>query len=362
MGPIGLVSGLPVMLEAGGNKAGTPLRLVRMSNCAIQTATVILGAGDMTHADFEAVRRLPTSETSSDKVKAVKLVEQLVEAAATRDLDRLAKLYSSSAVAISPVFGEVTGRDAIMRTWEMLFSTLKDIRVHISDLLVDEPRIAIVGEISAVTDRAGWFGFPARGVNVAYRMLLLLTFTEGQIVRDERIYDIANVVKGLEKARIDEELKTAAEVQRALLPRKSYAGTFCRAVGASAPSRAVGGDFFELVDLPSGDVGLAIADVSGKGPSAALLAALIQGMLLAEAVREGGPAAVVSRINALLAVRRIESRFATLMYCVVSPDGRLAYCNAGHNPPILLSSREVVRLDVGGVDSGRFSGRHIQSR
>ena len=95
-------------------------------------------------------------------------------------------------------------------------------------------------------------------------------------------------------------------------------------------------------------MGLAIADVAGKGPSAALLAALIQGMLLVEAVQGGGPAAVISRLNARLVVRHLESRFATLTYCVLSSKRELAYCNAGHNPPVLLSSDGLFRLETGG--------------
>ncbi len=296
----------------------------------------------------------PKSGPPLDKAEAIEFVHRILRAAADRDLALLGSLYSYSAVAVSPVFGEILGRDAILRTWETLFSTLKDVRVQVSDILVDEQRVAVVSNISATTDRSGWFGFPARGASVEYRMLLLLTIVNGEIVRDERIYDVANVLKRLEKARIDEELKTAAEVQRALLPRTAYVGPLCRAVGKSRPCRALGGDFFEFIDLPSGDLGLAIADVAGKGPSAALLAALIQGMLMVEAVQGGGPAAVVSRINARLAARRVESRFASLTYCVVSRERQLAYCNAGHNPPVLLSSHGVFRLDGGGPILGAF--------
>ncbi|MBV8828157.1 MAG: SpoIIE family protein phosphatase [Acidobacteriaceae bacterium] len=310
----------------------------------------------MHNADFTWSGRVSEERLKPDKAEAITLVDRMLQAAAHQDVALLARMYNSSAVAVSPVFGAVVGREAIVRSWEILFSTLRDIRVHVSDVLVDEKRVAIISEISAVTDRDGWFGLPVKGATVEYRMLLLLTIVNGEIVRDERIYDAANLLKRLEAARVEEELNRAAEVQRALLPRTTYAGSICRAVGASTPCRSVGGDFFEFIDLPSGGLGLAIADVAGKGPSAALLAALIQGLLVSAANEEEAPAAVVSRVNERLASRSVQSRFATLTYCVASRDGQLSYCNAGHNPPILLSCRQTLRLEVGGPILGAFPG------
>jgi uncharacterized protein (TIGR02246 family) len=280
-------------------------------------------------------------------------LRQVLDALARRDLERLLAFYAPDAVVVSPVFGEVHGRAAIGATFDTLFRTLADGTVEIGDVLVDGDRVAVIGTITT-TDRTGWFGLRPTGSVIRYRLMLLLTIGDGQIVRDERIYDSTGVLERLEKARLDKELDTAADVQRALLPRTAHVARFCESVGSSVPCRAIGGDFFEFVELPSGDVGIAMGDVAGKGPAAALLAAMLQGMFAADAVAGAGPAITLSRINQRLAARRLESRFATLVYAVLSSDGRLIYSNAGHNPPALLARDGIRRLGVGGPILGAF--------
>ena len=181
-----------------------------------------------------------------------------------------------------------------------------------------------------------------------------MTIAEGKIIRDERIYDLTGVLQCLEKARLDKELSMAAEVQRALLSRTKHSTSYCDAVGDSLPCRAIGGDFFEFVQLPSGDFGIALGDVSGKGPASAIVAAMLQGMLAVEVETESGPAAILARLNRSLARRGLEPRFATLVYGVLSPKGRFVYSNAGHNPPLMLTRDGLRRLTTGGPILGVF--------
>ena len=286
--------------------------------------------------------------------EAIALVRQVGDATSRRDLRRLMDFYADEAVAVSPVFGTVRGKAAISDSWERLFSTFADFAVEVSNVLVDGDRVAVLGTVNS-TDRLGWFGLPATGERITYRLVLLLTLAGGKIVHDERIYDSTGVMERLEKARLDKELQTAADVQRALRPRAAHAGSFCESVGDSVPCRAIGGDFFEFVELPSGDVGVAMGDVMGKGPPAALVAAMVQGMFSVEAPAGRGPAATLARINRQLAARHLGSRFATLVYAVLSPDGRLVYSNAGHNPPALVARDRTHRLTVGGPILGAFA-------
>src|SRR5262249_41202072 len=286
---------------------------------------------------------------------ALELVQHLKDAGVHRDVARVVDLYAEDAVAVSPVFGEVRGRAAIGATWQTLFSMFADITIEVSDVLIDGDRVAILSTIWT-TDRVGWFGLPATGAPINYRLLFLWTMVDGKIVRDERIYDSAGVVERLEKARLDKELRMAGDVQRALLSRHELRGSFSESVGDSVPCRAIGGDFFEFVDLPSGNLGVVVGDVAGKGPAAALLASMIQGMLAVEAPAVASPAAVVSRMNEHLVARHIESRFATLVYAVLSADGSLVYSNAGHNPPVLLARAGICRLRTGGPILGSFAG------
>lgn len=159
----------------------------------------------------------------------------------------------------------------------------------------------------------------------------------------------------LEKARLDQEIRIAAEIQQALLPRRSTSGRFFEAIAASVPCRSIGGDFFDYFELPTAQFGFALGDVAGKGPPAALLSALMQGIFAAQADGAGEVSDAVARINATLLRRAIESRFVTLFYGMLAPDGSLTYCNAGHNPPVVVSAHgEIRRLEVGGPPVGLF--------
>ena len=162
----------------------------------------------------------------------------------------------------------------------------------------------------------------------------------------------------MEKARLEQEMRIAAEIQQALLPKMARDAAYFTAAAASLPCRSIGGDFYDYVDLPDGAVGFALGDVAGKGPPAALLSALMQGMFAAQAARSEPPSTTMSRVNLALYRRGIESRFVTLMYGALSPNGSLTYCNAGHNPPLIISGRgdNVRRLECGGPIVGLFEG------
>ena len=171
----------------------------------------------------------------------------------------------------------------------------------------------------------------------------------GGAIENARLYREAT-----EKARLDQELHIASQIQQALLPQARKNVGFCEAVGASTPCRAIGGDFFEYLDLPDGSFGFALGDVSGKGPPAALLTAVLQGLFAAHAFAPIEPKALLARVNRALLSRGVESRFATVFFGVVSHDGVLTYCNAGHNAPLLFQRGSVKRLDTGGTIVGLF--------
>src|SRR5918995_6638100 len=158
----------------------------------------------------------------------------------------------------------------------------------------------------------------------------------------------------LEKGKMEQEMRIAADIQRALLPEAKRMGGFFEAMGASVPCRSIGGGFFDYVDLPDGEFGFAVGDVAGKGAPAALLTAVLQGVFASQASSGTGPAMTLSRVNHALIRRSVESRFATAFYAVLTRDGKLTYCNAGHNPPLLIRKDRVERLETGGLILGLF--------
>lgn len=151
-------------------------------------------------------------------------------------------------------------------------------------------------------------------------------------------------------ARLEHENEMAAAIQRALLPHSAVRLPYLEAAADSSPCRSVGGDFFDYLGKGGPTFACAVGDVAGKGPSAALLSAMMQGML-AFAWQEGEgnqPAAIVTRINRALCQRAAELRFVTMVLAMIDPDGRLSYCNAGHNPPFIVGRSGVRQLPSGG--------------
>jgi serine phosphatase RsbU (regulator of sigma subunit) len=161
--------------------------------------------------------------------------------------------------------------------------------------------------------------------------------------------------EAIEKARVDQELRVAADVQKALRPPARYRGASFELAAASRASRAIGGDFFHYLELSGGAFGFALGDVAGKGPPAAVLAAAVEGMFAAYAEDARGPADTLARANATLTRHFAADHFVTMVHGVIWPDGRLTYSNAGHNPPMLFSGGGVRRLDSGGFPLGLFA-------
>jgi sigma-B regulation protein RsbU (phosphoserine phosphatase) len=155
---------------------------------------------------------------------------------------------------------------------------------------------------------------------------------------------------------MEQEMRIAAEIQQALLPKSGRTGNYFRAAAASLPCRSIGGDFYDYVEMNDGSLGFALGDVAGKGPPAALLSAMMQGIFAAQAATNDAPSETIARVNLALYRRGIESRFVTLMYGVLDATGRMVYCNAGHNPPLVIGAGGVRRLERGGPIVGLFEG------
>lgn len=186
--------------------------------------------------------------------------------------------------------------------------------------------------------------------HTARSALATLAAEAGVAIENARLYRAT-----LEKARLDEELRIASQIQQALLPQPHRCGAFFDIVASSVPCREIGGDFFDYLDLPDGRFGFALGDVAGKGTPAALLMAVLQGIFSGQAAVIQDPREMMTRVNRGLMYRAVEARFATAFFAVLDSAGRLAYCNAGHNPPFVFSKNGVRRLEVGGTVLGLFS-------
>ncbi len=166
----------------------------------------------------------------------------------------------------------------------------------------------------------------------------------------------------LEKTRIDQELRLAYLLQQSLLPRPTMTLAFVEAAATSRPCRSIGGDFFDYPRQASPAFSFALGDVAGKGPPAALLSAMMQGMFAFASKGQfaEGPASIITTINQALCLHALEVQFVTLFLGVISEDGRLTYCNAGHCPPVIVSATGVQRLECGGPVCGLFDAARYE--
>jgi phosphoserine phosphatase RsbU/P len=157
--------------------------------------------------------------------------------------------------------------------------------------------------------------------------------------------------------RLENELSIAREVQTQLFPRElpSIPGLELAAVCRAA--RVVSGDYYDFVKLGDNKLGLAIADISGKGISAALLMASLQAALRGQAILDGhrSTSQVVEILNRHLFLNTSDDRYATLFYAEYDSSTRaLRYTNAGHCAPFFIGNGEVKKLDKGGTVVGLF--------
>lgn len=153
----------------------------------------------------------------------------------------------------------------------------------------------------------------------------------------------------------EQELARASEIQQSLLPKAIPQVPGFEVATAWQPAKTVGGDYFDVLRLGEKRLAICIADVAGKGVSAALLMANVQASVRAFAREAESPASVCRRMNEVLCENIAADKFVTFFYGVLDAERKiLRYCNAGHLYPLLVSSDSVRRLADGGAVLGMF--------
>jgi len=165
--------------------------------------------------------------------------------------------------------------------------------------------------------------------------------------------------------RMRRELALAAEVQQRLLPSCPPRCVAMEVAGFCEPARGVGGDYYDFIDFDNRQLGLAIADVAGKGMPAALLMSTVQATLRSLTARNGSNASpshelssIVGKLNRLLFNSTNGEHYVTFFYATFDQTTQLlTYVNAGHNPPLYLQAEgdaEFRQLTSGGLVAGAF--------
>ncbi|MFZ0773556.1 MAG: PP2C family protein-serine/threonine phosphatase [Candidatus Sulfotelmatobacter sp.] len=209
-------------------------------------------------------------------------------------------------------------------------------------------------------------------LTTGWKMPFLITF----------VYGVTNFLYGKTKARLErrnvelqqmvqsgvarlevheQELQRAREIQQSLLPKEIPQLPGIAVATAWRPARAVGGDYFDVLRLDANRLAVCIADVSGKGVSAALLMANVQASLRASVRDLDSPARVCGIVNGMLRESIAANKFVTFFCGVLDAHTRtFRYCNAGHPYPILVSAGVAHTLDDGGAVLGVFPSWNYQ--
>jgi len=154
----------------------------------------------------------------------------------------------------------------------------------------------------------------------------------------------------------EEELERAREIQQSLLPKNIPQLPGFEVAGTWQPASTVSGDYYDVLRLGDHQLGICIADVVGKGVSAALLMANVQAAVRAFAKDGESPARVCAKVNRLLHENIATGKFVTFLYGILDGEAHtFHYCNAGHLYPILLSGGAVRTLEQGGAVLGVFA-------
>ena len=165
------------------------------------------------------------------------------------------------------------------------------------------------------------------------------------------------------KTQLEADQIAARQIQQTLHPEKLDQLPGYEVETFYKPFRDVGCDYFDVIELAGNRTLFAVADVSGKGMPAALLAANIQALVRSIANVEANPLVLARQINKHLSRYTPSDRFATAVFVVLSRDsGELTYVNAGHNAPIVFCSGSTTSLEATGMPLGLFSEAEYEAR
>jgi serine phosphatase RsbU (regulator of sigma subunit) len=168
----------------------------------------------------------------------------------------------------------------------------------------------------------------------------------------------------LDRRRLEKELAIAREIQASFLPKTSPVVPGFDIAGSTITHDEVGGDYYDFIPISDTRLGIAIADVSGKGIPAALIMAGFRMSLLAEVRNEFAIRAVMRKVNSLLHESTDSGKFVTAFYGVLDHRNRaLIFSNAGHNPPVLFRREGPIEyLEEGGVALGVLAQAEYDDR
>ena len=198
--------------------------------------------------------------------------------------------------------------------------------------------------------------FASRDItSVSHDILRAIATEAAQLIENARLVQAEEAGR-----RYQQELSIAASIQQGLMAVTIPEVPFARLNGRNLSCKEIGGDFFDAVNTPTG-LAVVLADVSGKGVSAALLASILQGMVYSHLIAGMPLTEIVTALNRFFTQKHIGEKYATMIIARLRHDGELEYVNCGHVPPVWICNQEVLRPSHGNLPVGLLADASYES-
>jgi serine phosphatase RsbU (regulator of sigma subunit)/predicted ester cyclase len=300
--------------------------------------------------------------SSAEKNKA--LVRRFLEAHANGDLEALEEMLAPDFVNHNLLPGQAPDLEGYLRSFTEYHAAFSDTRYVIEKQVAEGDEVMTIFTVSSTHDRGEWQGLVPAGKEFNALLILVHRIVEGMIAEEwSQGSGLAELTQRRleqemrEREHLEQELRVARRIQQASLPMEVPTLEGWQISPYYQPAREVGGDFYDFFELEDGRVGVVVGDATGKGVSAALVAAATSSMVraVAQALGSSSPGEVLAQVNETLVARIPSNMFVTCFYAVLDPESAgLRYANAGHDLPYLRgrSSNDAEELSARGMPLG----------
>lgn len=300
------------------------------------------------------------------------VVRSFYEAQSEGDLDAMRELLAPDFVDRSVLPGQEPDREGYIRGIAEDRAAFSDIRVIIEDQAAEGDKVISRITTRGVHDRGDFMGALPIGREWETTGIAIHRVSGGKIVEEwsesggPQVLTQQRLEQEMrERELLEQELRVARHIQRALLPRVAPRFEGWRITHHYRPAREVGGDFYDFLELPGGRLGLVTGDATGHGVPAAVLMANARSVLRAVAQRrETSPGRVLAEANEILCLDIPPGTFVTCFYGILDPSsGRFSYANAGHSLPCRRRhDGQAVELRATGMPLGLMTGMGYENQ
>lgn len=351
-----------------------------------------LGGGDYTKEDLDFLRTIlnvgSTAIENSLIVEKLKKVNRSLDAKVNQlsslfdlskefsgilEIDRIGKLLIFSIIAHMLVskYAVITIYDGVIQLLENKFDEieLRDALKELEIASIVEPlnKDEIIEKLLSLRKLGAELIVPMKIKNEVKGLIILgkrkneLVYTKSDVEFVSSIGSLAIISidnaklfkETLEKQRLEKDIETARNIQKNLLPKTIPSFSNIQLSAFNSAARMVGGDYYDVIKLDNENLLFAIADVSGKGVSAALIMANLQAFLKSICKQKISLPEATNMMNDLVCENATMGSFITFFWGIINNNTKkLTYVNAGHNPPLLLRNGEITKLKKGGMILG----------